>query len=135
MIEVRKLSREEFDDLVAHAAGELKSLLYLKSKKFDPYKFYQEDNDASALLIDGVPVYCGCITRCTRFSYTIIREGARERYPITLFKKLKKWLSSFSEVKCEIPTSDAPEARAVDRWIRRLGFVERDNIFVLTGRA
>jgi hypothetical protein len=135
VIEVRKLTREEFNDLVKHAQGKLEGVNFLLAKGVDPYKFYQEDNHGDALLIDGVPVYCGCVEKRGHFTFTILRDGARERYPITLFKRVKKWLGSFSEVKCEIPTSEVPEARAVDRWIRRLGFVEKDNVFVLTGRT
>lgn len=126
MIEVRKLTREEFNDLVANAEGELKSLKVLESRGIDTYTFYQKGGEA--IVINGVPVYCGCVETSTHFSYTILRKTAREKYPITLFKIVKRYLRSFKEVKCVVP-----ESRLLYRWIERLGFKRSDDIFILRG--
>lgn len=140
MVEVRKLTREEFKDLLDHAHGELAAVKHLTTHQKDPYKFYQEDNNGEGLLIDGTPVYCGCVLSDSHFTYSIMREGARERYPITLYTKVKRmvlaWAKKFGDVRCEMVLDGSDESNSVLRWIRNMGYrATTDNIFVLTRRA
>lgn len=133
-IEIRILTREEFNDLINNASDGLATVRNLETYGKDVYNFFQVDNESGSLVIDGVPVYCGCI-RPNGFTYTLTRKDCVRKYPKTLYKYVKatvrNWANRFGEVKCEMQV-EGTEQHPVRRWIEKMGYVNTTgNTFVL----
>ena len=131
--EYRKLTRAEFYDLVSHAKDDREFLLDLLQT--DLFEFFSE-HDMEGFLIDGVPIYCGCINS-DHFTYTIMRDGVKEKYPFTLYKMVKdstrRYADKLGDVKCKI-TSNCGEANLIKRWIKQIGYEPvGDDVYILKG--
>jgi hypothetical protein len=134
MIESRPLTHAEFNDLVDNSTDKA-FIDDLKLEGTDPYQYFQ-GIAANGILVDGVPIYCGCVM-ANHFTDSIMRIGARERYPVTLYKivksTVKTWANMFGYVSCKI-TSTCDEAQLILRWILKMGYEHcSDGIYNLKG--
>lgn len=131
--ESRRLTRNEFYDLVVNAKEDREFLFDLL--KTDLFEFF-DSHDQEGFLVDGEAIYCGCIDS-DHFTYTIMRDGVKEKYPFTLYRFVKdstrRYADKLGDVRCKI-TSSCGEANLIKRWIAQIGYEPAgDNIYILKG--
>ena len=134
MIEVRRLTKDEFIDLSNNASDDV---AFVRQLGEDAYNYFQGGDNSQGIVVDGVPIYCGC-AKPDHYTDSIIRDGTREKYPKTLYKIVKAtvigWANILGDVRCKI-ISKCDEAMLIVRWIQKMGYVPLDNnVYILKGR-
>ena len=125
MIEVRKLTREEFEDLIRNSADGKDIMEY-----DNPFELFSKSPKSCGIVIDKIPVYTGCVVGSPmgKTTESMLRKGCREKYAFTLYKVVKKkvqeWANIFGTLRCYMNLDGSEDSKLVYRWIKKMGYVE-----------
>ena len=131
MIDIRNLTKEEFEQLMEEAP-EVETR-FLKQNPCHPYLFFKQGIVSNGLIIDGRPIYTAMVKHNENGEYvlwTIVNSNVKNKIALCKYVKreLKNWVSLLKNIKATMHKG-CPENM---KWVEWLGFkkIEEDEEYI-----
>ena len=119
MIEIRKLNKKEFDNLIENAPYWAKNpVLSLDN----PYAFFNKAEENLGIVVDGLPIYMGTLFKVKDIYalWTIIRENPK--YHFTIYKTAKRIARKWADKYGKIYSFTDKTLPLQIKWVKKMGF-------------